>query len=65
MVESFLKMERLVIRADFRGHARGGRRRGEGEEVLGRDGVKDRNAEGQMLVNFAKSKWLSKRDRRR
>ncbi|MCJ8731892.1 hypothetical protein PDJAM_G00204980 [Pangasius djambal] len=44
--------ERVVIGADFNGHV------GEGntgdEEVIGKFGVKERNLEGQMVVNFAK-----------
>ncbi|KAJ8347031.1 hypothetical protein SKAU_G00284320 [Synaphobranchus kaupii] len=44
--------ERVVIGADFNGHV------GEGnkgdEEVMGRYGVKKRNVEGQMVVDFAK-----------
>ncbi|MCJ8749466.1 hypothetical protein PDJAM_G00176570 [Pangasius djambal] len=45
--------ERVVIGADFNGHV------GEGntgdEEVMGKFGVKERNLEGQMVVDFAKS----------
>lgn len=40
------------IRADFNGYAGKGNR-GE-EEVLGRYGVKQINAEGQMMVDFVK-----------
>ncbi|KAK3557054.1 hypothetical protein QTP70_024466, partial [Hemibagrus guttatus] len=44
--------ERVVIGADFNGHV------GEGntgdEEVMGKFGVKERNLEGQMVVDFAK-----------
>ncbi|KAI5095122.1 hypothetical protein C0J45_15197 [Silurus meridionalis] len=44
--------ERLVIGSDFNGHV------GEGnigdEEVMGRYGFKERNVEGQMVVDFAK-----------
>ncbi|MCJ8736326.1 hypothetical protein PDJAM_G00258380 [Pangasius djambal] len=44
--------ERVVIGADFNGHV------GEGntgdEEVMGMFGVKERNLEGQMVVDFAK-----------
>ncbi|KAK3522313.1 hypothetical protein QTP86_002955 [Hemibagrus guttatus] len=44
--------ERVVIGADFNGHV------GEGntgdEEVMGKFGVKERNFEGQMVVDFAK-----------
>ncbi|XP_065662746.1 uncharacterized protein LOC136085373 [Hydra vulgaris] len=44
--------EIMILGADFNGHV------GEGssgdEEVMGRYGVKERNTEGQMVVNFAK-----------
>lgn len=52
MVESFPRNERLVIGEDFNGHVDEGNR-GD-EKVLGSYGVNDRNAEGQMLVDFAK-----------
>ncbi|KAJ8375265.1 hypothetical protein SKAU_G00058450 [Synaphobranchus kaupii] len=52
VVESVPARERVVIGADFNGHV------GEGnkgdEEVMGRYGVKNRNVEGQMVVDFAK-----------
>ena len=52
VVESIPREERVVIGADFNGHV------GEGnkgdEEVMGKFGVKDRNLEGQMVVDFAK-----------
>ncbi|KAJ8348945.1 hypothetical protein SKAU_G00275370 [Synaphobranchus kaupii] len=52
VVESVPARERVVIGADFNGHV------GEGnkgdEEVMGRYGVKERNVEGQMVVDFAK-----------
>ncbi|KAK3508661.1 hypothetical protein QTP70_003111, partial [Hemibagrus guttatus] len=52
VMESIPTGERLVIGADFNGHV------GEGntgdEEVMGRFGVKERNLEGQMVVDFAK-----------
>lgn len=41
-----------MIGADFNGHVGEGNR-GE-EEVLGKCGVKERNAEGQMMAEFAK-----------
>ena len=47
--------ERVVLGADFNGHVGEGNR-GD-EEVMGRFGVKDRNLEGQAVVDFAK-KWL-------
>ncbi|MCJ8736426.1 hypothetical protein PDJAM_G00258070 [Pangasius djambal] len=52
VIESIPMDERVVIGADFNGHA------GEGntgdEEVMGKFGVKERNLEGQMVVDFAK-----------
>ncbi|KAK3558663.1 hypothetical protein QTP86_023102, partial [Hemibagrus guttatus] len=52
VMESIPMGERVVIGADFNGHV------GEGntgdEEVMGRFGVKERNLEGQMVVDFAK-----------
>ncbi|MCJ8747486.1 hypothetical protein PDJAM_G00154020 [Pangasius djambal] len=52
VIESIPMGERVVIGADFNGHV------GEGntgdEEVMGRFGVKERNLEGQMVVDFAK-----------
>ncbi|KAK3559902.1 hypothetical protein QTP86_026425, partial [Hemibagrus guttatus] len=52
VMESIPKGERVVIGADFNGHV------GEGntgdEEVMGKFGVKERNLEGQMVVDFAK-----------
>ncbi|MCJ8736419.1 hypothetical protein PDJAM_G00257940 [Pangasius djambal] len=51
VIESILTGERVVIVADFNGHV------GEGntgdEEVMGKFGVKERNLEGQMVVDFA------------
>uniref|UniRef100_A0A7N8XCY4 Endonuclease/exonuclease/phosphatase domain-containing protein n=1 Tax=Mastacembelus armatus TaxID=205130 RepID=A0A7N8XCY4_9TELE len=44
--------ERVVIGADFNGHVGEGNR-GD-EEVMGKFGMQDRNAEGQMVVDFAK-----------
>ena len=51
VVESIPKEERVVIGADFNGHAGEGNR-GD-ENVMGRYGDKARNAEGQMVVDFA------------
>ncbi|KAK3573584.1 hypothetical protein QTP86_028800 [Hemibagrus guttatus] len=52
VMESIPTGERAVIGADFNGHV------GEGntgdEEVMGKFGVKERNLEGQMVVDFAK-----------
>ncbi|KAK3542234.1 hypothetical protein QTP86_021394 [Hemibagrus guttatus] len=52
VMESIPTGERVVIGADFNGHV------GEGnigdEEVMGKFGVKERNLEGQILVDFAK-----------
>ncbi|MCJ8736362.1 hypothetical protein PDJAM_G00257420 [Pangasius djambal] len=52
VIESILMGERVVIGADFNGHV------GEGntgdEEVMGKFGVKERNLEGQLIVDFAK-----------
>ncbi|KAK3556739.1 hypothetical protein QTP70_015067 [Hemibagrus guttatus] len=52
VMESIPTGERGVIGADFNGHV------GEGntgdEEVMGKFGVKERNLEGQMVVDFAK-----------
>ncbi|KAK3508911.1 hypothetical protein QTP70_013722 [Hemibagrus guttatus] len=52
VIESIPTGERVVIGADFNGHV------GEGntgdEEVMGKFGVKERNLEGQMVVDFAK-----------
>ncbi|KAK3530735.1 hypothetical protein QTP70_000759 [Hemibagrus guttatus] len=52
VMESIPTGERVVIGADFNGHV------GEGntgdEEVMGKFGVKERNLEGQRVVDFAK-----------
>ncbi|KAK3550818.1 hypothetical protein QTP70_005735 [Hemibagrus guttatus] len=52
VMESIPTGERVVIGADFNGHV------GEGntgdEEMMGKFGVKERNLEGQMVVDFAK-----------
>ncbi|KAK3513422.1 hypothetical protein QTP70_014248 [Hemibagrus guttatus] len=51
VIDSIPTGERVVIGADFNGHV------GEGntgdEEVMGKFGVKERNLEGQMVVDFA------------
>ena len=47
MVESMRKGERVLIGADLNGHVGEGNR---GDE----EGFKERNLEGQMVVNFAK-----------
>ncbi|KAK3571995.1 hypothetical protein QTP86_021348 [Hemibagrus guttatus] len=52
VIESIPTGERVVIGTNFNGHV------GEGntgdEEVMGKFGVKERNLEGQMVVDFAK-----------
>eukprot|EP00064_Thunnus_orientalis_P007758 superscaffoldBa00000877_g7780 len=54
--ESVPKEEKMVFGVDFNGNV------GEGnigdEEVMGRYGVKERNVEGQMVVDFERWKWL-------
>ncbi|KAK3559202.1 hypothetical protein QTP86_005198 [Hemibagrus guttatus] len=52
VMESIPTGERVVIGADFNGHVGEGYR-GD-EEVMGKLGVKERNLEGQMVVDFAK-----------
>ncbi|KAK3508334.1 hypothetical protein QTP70_021474 [Hemibagrus guttatus] len=52
VMESIPTGERVVIRGDFNGHVGEGNR-GD-EEVMGKFGVKERNLEGQMVVDFAK-----------
>ncbi|KAK3514163.1 hypothetical protein QTP70_005095 [Hemibagrus guttatus] len=52
VMESIPTSERVVIGADFNGHVGEGNR-GD-EEVMGKFGVKERNFEGQMVVDFAK-----------
>ncbi|KAK3526858.1 hypothetical protein QTP86_000716 [Hemibagrus guttatus] len=52
MMESIPTGERVVIGADFNGHV--GERNTGDEEVMGKFGVKKRNLEGQMVVDFAK-----------
>ncbi|KAK4307252.1 hypothetical protein Pmani_020965 [Petrolisthes manimaculis] len=44
--------ERVVIGADLNGHV--GEGNGGEEEVMGKYGVGERNAEGQMVVDFSK-----------
>ncbi|KAK3556040.1 hypothetical protein QTP70_001859 [Hemibagrus guttatus] len=52
VMESIPTGERVVIGADFNGHVGEGNRGN--EEVMGKFGVKERNLEGQMVVDFAK-----------
>ncbi|KAK3523086.1 hypothetical protein QTP86_013134 [Hemibagrus guttatus] len=52
VIESIPTGERVVIGVDFNGHVGGGNR--DDEEVMGKFGVKERNLEGQMVVDFAK-----------
>ncbi|KAG2470516.1 CFDP2 protein, partial [Polypterus senegalus] len=52
VMNSVPKRQKLVIGADFNGHVGEGKR-GD-EEVMGRYGVKERNEEGKMIVDFAK-----------
>ncbi|KAK3516660.1 hypothetical protein QTP70_021999 [Hemibagrus guttatus] len=52
VMESIPTGERVVIGADFNGHVGEGNR-GD-EEVMGKFGVKERNLEGLMVVDFAK-----------
>ncbi|KAK3566416.1 hypothetical protein QTP86_032264, partial [Hemibagrus guttatus] len=70
VMESIPTGERVVIGANFNGHV------GEGttgdEEVIGKFGVKERNLEGQMVVDFAKkmdmavvNTYFQKREERR
>ncbi|MCJ8730702.1 hypothetical protein PDJAM_G00187490 [Pangasius djambal] len=51
VIESIPMGERVVIGADFNGHVGEGNT---GDEVMGKFGVKERNLEGQMIVDFAK-----------
>uniref|UniRef100_A0A3Q1HUU5 Acyltransferase n=1 Tax=Anabas testudineus TaxID=64144 RepID=A0A3Q1HUU5_ANATE len=62
--------ERVVVGADFNGHVGEGNRGN--EEVMGRFGVKERNLEGQMVVDFTKrmemavvNTYLQKREEHR
>ncbi|KAK3511760.1 hypothetical protein QTP70_021784 [Hemibagrus guttatus] len=57
VMESIPTGERVVIGADFNGHVGEGNR-GD-EEVMGKFGVKERNLEGQMVVDFAKRMDMS------
>ncbi|KAK3543926.1 hypothetical protein QTP70_031835 [Hemibagrus guttatus] len=52
VMESIPTGERVVIGADFNGHVAEGNR-GD-EEVMGKFGFKERNLEGQIVVDFAK-----------
>ncbi|KAK3519256.1 hypothetical protein QTP70_023102 [Hemibagrus guttatus] len=52
VMESIPTGERVVIGVDFNGHVGEGNR-GD-EEVMGKFGVKERNLEGQMVVDFTK-----------
>ncbi|KAK3531142.1 hypothetical protein QTP70_013244 [Hemibagrus guttatus] len=52
VMESIPTGERVVIGADFNGHVDEGNK-GD-DEVMGKFGVKERNLEGQMVVDFAK-----------
>ncbi|KAE8291438.1 hypothetical protein D5F01_LYC11043 [Larimichthys crocea] len=52
VMQSILRSERVVIGADFNGHVGAGNR--DDEEVMGRFGIQERNAEGQMVVDSAK-----------
>ncbi|KAK3571059.1 hypothetical protein QTP86_001309 [Hemibagrus guttatus] len=52
VMESISTGERMVIGANFNGHVGEGNR-GD-EQVMGKFGVKERNLEGQMVVDFAK-----------
>ncbi|KAK3554110.1 hypothetical protein QTP70_019211 [Hemibagrus guttatus] len=52
VMESIPTGERVVIGADFNGHVGEGNTGDEG--VMGKFGVKERNLEGQMVVDFAK-----------
>ncbi|KAK3564447.1 hypothetical protein QTP86_020386 [Hemibagrus guttatus] len=52
VTESIPTGERVVIGVDFNGHVDEGNR--SDEEVMGKFGVKERNLEGQMVVDFTK-----------
>uniref|UniRef100_A0AAQ6IQZ2 Endonuclease/exonuclease/phosphatase domain-containing protein n=2 Tax=Anabas testudineus TaxID=64144 RepID=A0AAQ6IQZ2_ANATE len=52
LIESIPRGERVVVGADFNRHVGEGNR-GD-EEEMGRFGVKEKNLEGQMVVDFAK-----------
>lgn len=51
-MESVFKGERVVIVAHVNGHVDEGNR--DDQEVMGKYGTKERNAEGWMVANFAK-----------
>ncbi|KAF3692496.1 hypothetical protein EXN66_Car008172 [Channa argus] len=51
VMQSIPRGERVVIGADFNGHVGEGNR-GD-ENVMGRFGLQDRNAEGQLVVDLA------------
>ncbi|KAK3542583.1 hypothetical protein QTP86_031285, partial [Hemibagrus guttatus] len=66
VMESIPTGERVVIGADFNGHVGEGNR-GD-EEVMGKFGVKEKNLEGQMVVDFAKrmvNTYFQKREEHR
>ncbi|KAF7651843.1 hypothetical protein LDENG_00104720, partial [Lucifuga dentata] len=52
VMQSIPRGERVVIGADFNGHVGAGNR-GD-EEVMGKFGIQEKNAEGQMVVDSAK-----------
>ncbi|KAI5610001.1 hypothetical protein C0J50_5673 [Silurus asotus] len=52
VVDGVPRKEWMVIESDFNGHVGEGNR--SDEEVMGRYGFKERNVEGQMVVDFAK-----------
>ncbi|XP_069981764.1 uncharacterized protein [Penaeus vannamei] len=56
LVQSITREERVVIGADLHGHVGEGNNGDEG--VAGGYGVGERNAEGQMIVNFAKREMV-------
>ncbi|KAK3554170.1 hypothetical protein QTP70_019102 [Hemibagrus guttatus] len=62
VMESIPTGERVVIGADFNGHVGEGNR-GD-EEVMGKFGVKERNLEGQMVVDFGSSERMPEEWRR-
>ncbi|KAK3554595.1 hypothetical protein QTP70_027892, partial [Hemibagrus guttatus] len=57
VMESIPTSERVVIEVDFNGHVGEGNR-GD-EEVMCKFGVKKRNLEGQMVVDFAKRMYMA------
>ena len=57
VVESVPRGERIMIGSDLNGHV--GEGNGGDEEAIGRYGVGRRNAEGQMVVDFAKRMRLA------